>query len=1191
MALFAAIFLLAVAGFSGSGQTSLPTAEPAFVGPVRGVEADSAGLEPGAVRVSWIPAENAQVHFVMYLESEDAAAGNFSRAQMAPFRGAEGVVRGLEGGTSYSFIVIGMRWNFVQFGTVWGDWSGWVSATPAGDAQSERVAPPSPVGPASVGRVTNLEVSVGGQEPGSVRVAWTEAGNAQVHFVMYVESEDAAAGNFSRAQMAPFRGAEGVVRGLEVGTSYDFIVIGMRWDFVEFEPVWGGWSSWVSATPGPTSTGLAPVDASAFHALMVGSRLDAGDFDVEFTSPGRFIESERYPGSYSYSNTGLNTGTLTLDYDGDAYGGSCTVHLTFDSATTGTWNYNCASGIRGRGTWMLAQPGLRFVEGESTVRLVPENTPGGINVGRPVAATGGDANGLTYSLGGPDANSFAILPDSGQIRTRDGVSYDHETRYIYSVTVTAIEATGGSASIEVTILVENLEPGCETLQNLRANYGDRHLTLRWEPARQITDTAEVLGYQTEIRLSNGRWTNRRTVLGRSISSAFYANLDNGIEYQSRVRVITAEGHCGWSQAITGVPSSDLAPQDSEELANRFRRQPVGSPDHNIIVILPERCRHTAGGIARDATCRYENTGPNAGRIFLDFDDPSLGSCEVTLAYSSLTAGSFVDECFDAGVNTNISFDLSLEMPPVEGETDTPSTTREPQRAPRNQDEFVSLVHGRDDFIPGLSFGVICRHCGYGRTAVDFGPGWAARTELDPADGSIGAFPGRYTYEGTGASSGRLTFTESGGGIYVFDLEFEPSGNVSATITDAEGNVTNWPGILHATLESGAQPILLPIPPSWSAAIAIETDFAPADYQAFYGRLRSLNPDHDGAHGPDLLWLTLFGGDLIHEVEEVASYGNLTQYEKIGRNRARVIVTFDDSLDVSGAYDAIPWSSDQELFVDSEWVFELTFTGEDTVTITATRLKDGEPPLGSGRATIDLRGGRINLEAFPEETVLPALPPQASGSDRSGVAVAAAVTARQITGDDIQTFLVSSLASLAAAYRPGDWLEPKDGSYQRMMIVGATPANRASTTLRGDDPGSIPEINKDGVIFEVPISWTTDPERSSCVPSGFQATGETITQLSLVCMQIDQGIPNRGARFFSEPKEAAGPVQLCQRDCVLNRSRGIQGCVWQCEEDAGGSSGSGSAGAGRAPALQGRVVDSPRGCRRRQMPNSSGTTGR
>ncbi|WP_420444273.1 cell wall-binding repeat-containing protein [Candidatus Poriferisodalis sp.] len=60
---------------------------------------------------------------------------------------------------------------------------------------------------------------------------------------------------------------------------------------------------------------------------------------------------------------------------------------------------------------------------------------------------------------------------------------------------------------------------------------------------------------------------------------------------------------------------------------------------------------------------------------------------------------------------------------------------------------------------------------------------------------------------------------------------------------------------------------------------------------------------------------------------------------------------------------------------------------------------------------------------------------------------------------------------------------------------------------------------------------------------------TITQIYVVCMQQDRDdIPIRGARYFSQPKPAESPVQLCQCGCVLNREENIQQCVWQCERD-------------------------------------------
>ena len=915
-----------------------------------------------------------------------------------------------------------------------------------------------------------------------------------------------------------------------------------------------------SQYPAPRNVGVvvavpasfAPSNEPAFNGLMVGNRLNAVTFHVDFASGGRFTESGRYQGSYSYANTGPNTGTLTLDYDGEVYDGSCTVYLTFNSASGGAWSYTCASGIQDSGNWNVMELELEFGEGGSTTRTIPENTPAGVNVGRPVSATGG-GDALTYSVSGTDADSFIIVASTGQLRTKDGVTYDYETKNRYVATVGVVDENDGSDTIQVTILISNLASACAPLENLRANRGDQSLTVRWDPSAEVIGKARVLGYDTEIRRgSSGEWTDRVTFLGRNIGAMVYENLDNGIEYQVRARVITREGDCAWTQPVSGTPEADNAPDDAEDMLDRFGQQPVGTADQHWRLLTPGRCRHTGGGVTQDGDCTYENTGPNAGRIFLEFDDPSLGSCEITLAYSSLTAGSFVDECFDAGVNTNVPFDRSFQLPANEAETEddanAETTEAETQRAPRDQDEFVSLVHGRDDFIPGLSFGIVCRYCDSG--SVDFGSGWASRTEYDDDEGVVREFPGMYSYESTGSTSGTLTFTQNNGAIYVFGMDFEPSGNVSMTITDADGNTAQWPGMLHATLELGAQPLLLPIPPSWSAAIAIETDAAPDDFASFNRRLLSLNPAHDQAYHPNIIWQTLFGENLIEAVEEVAGYGNSTLYEKVGRNRARVTITFDDSLDIDDVYDEVNWSSTERLFVDSKWVFDLTFQSDDTVTFTATRLKEGEPAITLSSGTIDLRGGSINLDEFPAETVLPDTPPQVSGEDRSGVEVAASVGGRRIGGDDVQTFLVNNTGLQPVAYSPGDWLEPKDGSQQRMMIVGVTQATAAAPAAHDGTENLLPVAVYGGIVSAIPVSWTFNELENSCIPRRFYTNAGSLTQLDVVCMQrLDLEIPTRGARYFSQPKTAEGPVQLCQRECALNETENVQQCVWECETRA------------------------------------------
>ena len=105
-------------------------------------------------------------------------------------------------------------------------------------------------------------------------------------------------------------------------------------------------SDGVSVTVSRTTSGFAPADQQAFNSRFVGKRIDAETYFIDFESAGRFRESlDRDQGSYTYSHTGANTGTLTQNYDEGLFGGRCTTQLTFASTTTGTLRYTCDNGI------------------------------------------------------------------------------------------------------------------------------------------------------------------------------------------------------------------------------------------------------------------------------------------------------------------------------------------------------------------------------------------------------------------------------------------------------------------------------------------------------------------------------------------------------------------------------------------------------------------------------------------------------------------------------------------------------------------------------------------------------------------------------------------------------------------------------------------------------------------------------
>ena len=114
-------------------------------------------------------------------------------------------------------------------------------------------------------------------------------------------------------------------------------------------------STTVTVTEPPAS--LAPADQDAFNEVVVGKRILTDDPNsyTDFISPGRFKETEgsdEYTGSYTYRNTGSNTGTVTFNYDD---GDRCTARLTFSAATSGRATFSCNDGTSGSSSWRLVE--------------------------------------------------------------------------------------------------------------------------------------------------------------------------------------------------------------------------------------------------------------------------------------------------------------------------------------------------------------------------------------------------------------------------------------------------------------------------------------------------------------------------------------------------------------------------------------------------------------------------------------------------------------------------------------------------------------------------------------------------------------------------------------------------------------------------------------------------------------------
>ena len=192
----------------------------------------------------------------------------------------------------------------------------------------------------------------------------------------------------------------------------------------------------------------------------------------------------------------------------------------------------------------------------AVTRSVAENTAAGQNVGAAVTATDADTGDtLTYTLGGADAASFDIVSTSGQIQTKTGVTYDHEAKASYAVTVTASDSTD-TADAAVTISVTDVDepPAAPAAPAVSATTGSTtSLDVTWT-APTNTGKPAIDNYDLQYRQGNsGNFTagpQDQTGLTASIGS-----LTAGTSYQVQVRAHNDEGDGDWSASGTGSTSS------------------------------------------------------------------------------------------------------------------------------------------------------------------------------------------------------------------------------------------------------------------------------------------------------------------------------------------------------------------------------------------------------------------------------------------------------------------------------------------------------------------------------------------------------------------------------------------------------------------------------------------------------------
>ena len=199
-------------------------------------------------------------------------------------------------------------------------------------------------------------------------------------------------------------------------------------------------------------------------------------------------------------------------------------------------------------------------------RTVDENTSPGEKVGDPVAEM--SFGSRTYRLSGTDAELFVIDSSSGQIRTREDVTYNYEGKKTYWVRVVMMDQQYRDLdNIIVTITLNDVdEPPSLPPSNFLVIPDDQSLSIHYSPCIDEPDKPPIRGYHAELRTGeDGIWGNRKTIYGQNNTTVYYTKLNvpryhdpqliNGQLYQVRVRAWNSEGEGDWSAPVSGTPEA------------------------------------------------------------------------------------------------------------------------------------------------------------------------------------------------------------------------------------------------------------------------------------------------------------------------------------------------------------------------------------------------------------------------------------------------------------------------------------------------------------------------------------------------------------------------------------------------------------------------------------------------------------
>ena len=411
------------------------------------------------------------------------------------------------------------------------------------------------------GRPAAPNVSATSGSTTSLDVSWTAPANTGPDIDDYdLRYREGTSGSFTDGPRN-MTGTSAAIGSLDAGTAYQ---VQVRATNAEGD---GNWSQSGSGTTGTAATPGVTVSESSLtvteedttgetYTVVLDSQPTANVAVTVAGHAGTDVTPSPTALTFTTGDWGTpRTVTVTAGDDADTADDSVTLThgaTSADAGYDGIAIAGVAVTVRDDDT---ANNAPVFDDGAATTRSFAETigaaTVGAsVEFGTPVTATDGDGDTPTYGIGGTDAARFGVDASTGRLRRNTGESYDHETRASYDVTVTADDGNGGTASIEVTIVIDDEAeaPPAPAAPTVTA-VGTTGLAVAWS-APDNAGRPAIADYDLRRRAPGGAWTDGPQDIAGTAASI--TDLAPGTEYEVQARATNADGDGPWSAAGSGT---------------------------------------------------------------------------------------------------------------------------------------------------------------------------------------------------------------------------------------------------------------------------------------------------------------------------------------------------------------------------------------------------------------------------------------------------------------------------------------------------------------------------------------------------------------------------------------------------------------------------------------------------------------